>query len=45
MKFSSGRRLTYALFVNNAGPLSALSDTLDVFNDEADILGIVYARY
>ncbi|CAM2186534.1 serine-type D-Ala-D-Ala carboxypeptidase/endopeptidase (penicillin-binding protein 4) [Paraburkholderia sacchari] len=41
----SGRRLAYALFVNNAGPVSALTDTLDVFNDEADILGIVYARY
>jgi D-alanyl-D-alanine carboxypeptidase/D-alanyl-D-alanine-endopeptidase (penicillin-binding protein 4) len=41
----SGRRLAYALFVNNAGPVSALTDTLEVFNDEADILGIVYARY
>lgn len=41
----SGRRLAYALFVNNAGPLTALSDTLDVFDDEAMILGILYARY
>jgi D-alanyl-D-alanine carboxypeptidase/D-alanyl-D-alanine-endopeptidase (penicillin-binding protein 4) len=41
----SGRRLAYALFVNNAGPVGALTDTLDVFDDEAEILGIVYARY
>ncbi|MDR3097886.1 MAG: D-alanyl-D-alanine carboxypeptidase [Paraburkholderia sp.] len=41
----SGRRLAYALFVNNAGPITALTDTLDVFDDEAQILGIVYARY
>jgi D-alanyl-D-alanine carboxypeptidase/D-alanyl-D-alanine-endopeptidase (penicillin-binding protein 4) len=41
----SGRRLAYALFVNNAGPVAALTDTLDVFDDEAEILGIVYARY
>lgn len=45
MDAKSGRRLAYALFVNNAGPVAALTDTLDVFNDEADILGIVYARY
>jgi D-alanyl-D-alanine carboxypeptidase len=41
----SGRRLAYALFVNNAGPIAALTDTLEVFNDEATILGILYARY
>jgi D-alanyl-D-alanine carboxypeptidase/D-alanyl-D-alanine-endopeptidase (penicillin-binding protein 4) len=41
----SGRRLAYALFVNNAGPVGALTDTLDVFDGEAEILGIVYARY
>ena len=41
----SGRRLAYALFVNHAGPVTALTDTLDVFDDEATILGIVYARY
>jgi D-alanyl-D-alanine carboxypeptidase/D-alanyl-D-alanine-endopeptidase (penicillin-binding protein 4) len=41
----SGRRLAYALFVNNAGPVAALTDTLDVFDDEAEILGIVHARY
>lgn len=41
----SGRRLAYALFVNHAGPVTALTDTLEVFDDEAAILGIVYARY
>ena len=41
----SGRRLAYALFVNNAGPVAALADTLEVFDDEARILGIVYAKY
>ncbi|CAB3708226.1 D-alanyl-D-alanine carboxypeptidase/D-alanyl-D-alanine-endopeptidase [Paraburkholderia rhynchosiae] len=41
----SGRRLAYALFVNNAGPVTALTDTLDVFDDEARILGIVYSKY
>ena len=41
----SGRRLSYALFVNNAGPVTALTDTLDVFDDEAEILGIVYSKY
>lgn len=45
MDAKSGRRLSYAVFVNNAGPVTALSDTLDVFDDEATILGIVYARY
>ncbi len=41
----SGRSLTVALFVNHAGPLTALTDTIDVFDDEAQILGIVYQRY
>jgi len=45
MDAKSGRRLAYALFVNNAGPVQALTDTLEVFDDEATILGIVYARY
>jgi D-alanyl-D-alanine carboxypeptidase/D-alanyl-D-alanine-endopeptidase (penicillin-binding protein 4) len=45
MDAKSGRRLSYAVFVNNAGPVTALTDTLDVFDDEATILGIVYARY
>lgn len=41
----SGRKLAYALFVNHAGPVTALTDTLEVFNDEAAVLGIVYAKY
>jgi D-alanyl-D-alanine carboxypeptidase/D-alanyl-D-alanine-endopeptidase (penicillin-binding protein 4) len=41
----NGRRLAYALFVNDAGPLTALSDTLEVFDDEAMILGDIYAKY
>ncbi|OAJ57748.1 hypothetical protein A6V36_26145 [Paraburkholderia ginsengiterrae] len=41
----SGRSPTVALFVNNAGPLTALTDTIDVFDDEAQILGIVYQQY
>ncbi|WP_198399111.1 D-alanyl-D-alanine carboxypeptidase/D-alanyl-D-alanine-endopeptidase [Caballeronia hypogeia] len=45
MDAKSGRRLAYALFVNHAGPVTALTDTLEVFDDEATILGIVYARY
>jgi D-alanyl-D-alanine carboxypeptidase/D-alanyl-D-alanine-endopeptidase (penicillin-binding protein 4) len=45
MDAKSGRRLAYALFVNHAGPVQALTDTLEVFDDEATILGIVWARY
>jgi D-alanyl-D-alanine carboxypeptidase/D-alanyl-D-alanine-endopeptidase (penicillin-binding protein 4) len=41
----SGRQLVYALFVNHAGPITALTDSLEVFNDEATILGILYAKY
>lgn len=41
----SGRQLAYALFVNHAGPITALTDSLEVFNDEATILGILYAKY
>lgn len=41
----SGRQLAYALFVNNAGPASSAASALEVFNDEADILGIVYSQY
>ncbi|HEY4168505.1 MAG TPA: D-alanyl-D-alanine carboxypeptidase [Reyranella sp.] len=40
----SGRRLAFALFVNDAGPLAAISDSLDVFEDEARIAGIVYGE-
>ena len=38
----SGRALTFALFVNDAGPITDISDTLQVFEDQARIAGIVY---
>ena len=38
----SGRALTFALFVNDAGPASGIGDTLEVFDDEAQIAGIIY---
>lgn len=38
----SGRALTFALFVNDAGPLTGIADTLQVFEDEAQIAGIIY---
>ena len=41
----SGPRPAYACFVTNAGPVQALTDMLEIFDDEAKILGIVYARY
>lgn len=41
----SGRSLTVALFVNNAGPLTAFTDAIEVFDDKAQILGIVYQQY
>lgn len=39
-----GAAWTLALFVNNAGPLTAFTDTIEVFEDEAQILGIVYQQ-
>ncbi|KVL49200.1 hypothetical protein WS99_17835 [Burkholderia territorii] len=45
MRAKSGRILAFAVFVNNAGPLSSLSDALGVFEDEAQILGVVYRRF
>ena len=38
----SGRALTFAVFVNDAGPLSGIGDSIEVFEDEAQIAGIVY---
>lgn len=38
----SGRALTFALFVNDAGPITDIGDSLQVFEDEAQIAGIVY---
>ncbi len=37
----SGRRLTYALFVNDAGQIAGISDVLDVIEDEAQISTII----
>lgn len=41
----SGRALTFAVFVNDAGPITSLSDTLQVFEDEAQITGMIYAAF
>jgi D-alanyl-D-alanine carboxypeptidase/D-alanyl-D-alanine-endopeptidase (penicillin-binding protein 4) len=38
----SGRRLAYALFVNDAGPITAISDVTEVFDDQAAISNAVY---
>lgn len=38
----SGRALTSAVFVNDAGPLTGIGDSIEVFEDEAQIAGIVY---
>lgn len=40
----SGRTLAFALFVNDAGPLTAIADSLEVFEDEAQIAGIIYSE-
>ncbi len=37
----SGRRLAFALFVNNAGELTDLSDVIDVIQDEGQIATLV----
>ena len=38
----SGRALTFAVFVNDAGTAAGVGDALEVFEDEAQIAGIVY---
>jgi len=38
-----GRKLAFALFVNNAGPLKNISDVADVFTDEAEITNAIYS--
>jgi PBP4 family serine-type D-alanyl-D-alanine carboxypeptidase len=40
----SGRKLAFALFVNDAGPLKELADVSDVFEDEAAITNVIYER-
>lgn len=37
-----GRVLAVAIFVNDAGTNSAVADTLEVFEDEARIAGILH---
>jgi D-alanyl-D-alanine carboxypeptidase/D-alanyl-D-alanine-endopeptidase (penicillin-binding protein 4) len=38
----SGRRLAYALFVNDAGPITAIGDVTEVFEDQATISNVIY---
>jgi D-alanyl-D-alanine carboxypeptidase/D-alanyl-D-alanine-endopeptidase (penicillin-binding protein 4) len=38
----SGRRLAFALFVNNAGPIERIEDVTEVFDDEAAITNAIY---
>ncbi|MGD9893589.1 MAG: D-alanyl-D-alanine carboxypeptidase/D-alanyl-D-alanine-endopeptidase [Dehalococcoidia bacterium] len=40
----SGRRLAFALFVNDAGPITAISDVTEVFDDQAAITNVIYER-
>ena len=37
----SGRRLAYALYVNDAGPITNISDVIDVIQDEGEISTII----
>jgi D-alanyl-D-alanine carboxypeptidase/D-alanyl-D-alanine-endopeptidase (penicillin-binding protein 4) len=38
----SGRRLAFALFVNDAGPVQSITDVTEVFEDEAVITNAIY---
>ena len=38
----SGRRVAFALFLNDAGPIEAISDVTEVFEDEAAITNAIY---
>src|SRR5581483_6501937 len=38
----SGRRLAFALFLNDAGPIQRISDVSAVFEDEARITNAIY---
>lgn len=38
----SGRRLAFALFVNDAGPITSISDVSQVFDDQAAITNVIY---
>jgi D-alanyl-D-alanine carboxypeptidase/D-alanyl-D-alanine-endopeptidase (penicillin-binding protein 4) len=38
----SGRRLAFALYVNDAGPIKSIDDVAGVFDDEAQITNVIY---
>jgi D-alanyl-D-alanine carboxypeptidase len=38
----SGRRLVYALYVNDIGELESIAEAIEVFNDEGEISAIIY---
>ena len=38
----SGRKLAYALFVNDVSPVSGLEDVIQVFQDEGTISAIIW---
>ncbi len=38
----SGRKLAFALFVNDAGPIKQIADVAEVFDDEAAITNAIY---
>jgi D-alanyl-D-alanine carboxypeptidase/D-alanyl-D-alanine-endopeptidase (penicillin-binding protein 4) len=38
----SGRRLAFALYVNDAGPIRSISDVAEVFEDEAAIVNVLF---
>ncbi|MCT0248748.1 D-alanyl-D-alanine carboxypeptidase [Synechococcus sp. CS-205] len=41
LRSRSGRDLAFALFVNDAGPVSAISDVAEVFEDQAVITDLI----
>ena len=38
----SGRRLAFAVYVNDAGPIASIEDVAGVFDDEAAITNVIY---
>jgi PBP4 family serine-type D-alanyl-D-alanine carboxypeptidase len=38
----SGRRLAFAVYVNDVGPIRSIDDVADVFEDEAAITNVIY---
>jgi D-alanyl-D-alanine carboxypeptidase/D-alanyl-D-alanine-endopeptidase (penicillin-binding protein 4) len=38
----SGRRLAFAIYVNNYGPIKTINDVTSVFSDEAAIANVIY---